>query len=287
MVIHPQVEHLSNAQVNELGELRSWSASQRLLVVAYSGGVDSTLVAAIAAEQLGDRAVAVTGVSPALADDLRLEARQQAEWIGISHREVITRELSDPAYRDNPGDRCFACKSELHRVLSAIAREAPQGALVADGVNADDLGEHRPGINAARQWGVRSPLAELSINKASVRALSRALGFPWWEKPAQPCLASRFPYGEPISSSRLKRVGAAEAFLQDLGFRRLRVRSCGDSARIELSPQELEDALIMWSDNGRRDAVVGRLRELGFTAVSLDLEGMVSGKLNRSLPGSS
>ncbi|NDD68774.1 MAG: TIGR00268 family protein, partial [Synechococcaceae bacterium WB9_4xC_028] len=156
------------------------------LCVAYSGGVDSTLVAAIAFEQLGSMAMAITGVSPALAPHLRAEARQQAVWVGIEHREVQTAELDDPAYSSNPQDRCFACKRELHRHLGLIAAAAG-AAQVVDGVNHDDLGDHRPGIDAARLAGVRSPLAELAIDKLMVRSLSRVLGFPWWNKPAQPC----------------------------------------------------------------------------------------------------
>ncbi|QEY32157.1 ATP-dependent sacrificial sulfur transferase LarE [Synechococcus sp. RSCCF101] len=282
---HPLVEHLEAADLESLRALRDWMLSHDRLCIAYSGGVDSTLVAAIAAEQLGERALAVTGVSPALAEGLRRQAGQQAGWLGIRHREVGTQEWRDPAYSSNPSHRCYACKSELHRVLAAIAGQAGPGAQVVDGVNADDLGEHRPGIAAAREHGVRSPLAELTIRKASVRAISRALGFPWWDKPAQPCLASRFPYGEPISPDGLDRVGRAEALLEERGFRRLRVRSQGDTARIELSPGELARALELWSDSRERAELVTALRGLGFTAVSLDLEGLVSGKLNRSLPG--
>jgi len=155
---------------------------------------------------------AVTGVSPALAPHLLQEARHQAGWIGIRHQELPTAELEDPAYSSNPVDRCFACKRELHRHLKPIATAAGD-ALVIDGVNLDDLGDHRPGIDAARQAGVRSPLAELKIDKATIRQLSRALGFPWWDKPAQPCLSSRFPYGEGITAERLNQVGQAEAWL--------------------------------------------------------------------------
>ena len=178
-----------------------WMDASPSLCIAYSGGVDSTLVAAIAYECKGDSAVAVTGVSPALAPHLLQEARHQAGWIGIRHQELPTAELEDPAYSSNPVDRCFACKRELHRHLKPIATAAGD-ALVIDGVNLDDLGDHRPGIAAARQAGVRSPLAELKIDKATIRQLSRALGFPWWDKPAQPCLSSRFPYGEGITAER-------------------------------------------------------------------------------------
>ena len=265
-----------------LQRLRAQLAPLPAVVVAYSGGVDSALVAALAVEQCGERALAITGVSPALAPHLRREAVEQAHWLGLRHREIATAELSDPTYASNPAERCYACKRELHRLLTPIAAAAG-GAPVLDGVNADDLADHRPGIQAARDAGVRSPLAELGIAKAQVRQLSRALGLPWWDKPAQPCLASRFPYGEPITATRLQRVAGAEAWLRQEGWRELRVRSQGDTARIELPADQLGAALERWSDPGRRCDLVSAFAALGFTAVSLDLEGLVSGKLNRAL----
>jgi uncharacterized protein len=240
---HRLVEALAPAQERALEALRERIASYGRVLVAYSGGVDSALVAAIAAEQLGERALAVTGISPALAPHLRAEARLQAAWLGLAQREIATAELQDPAYASNPIDRCYACKKELHGLLAALAEAeraalaeeaawgqqagAPLAPTVLDGVNLDDLGDHRPGLRAGRERGVVSPLAELGIDKAAVRALSRALGFPWWDKPAQPCLASRFPYGEPISATRLQRVAAAEDWLRDQGLREVRVRSQG------------------------------------------------------------
>lgn len=252
------------------------------VVVAYSGGVDSALVAALAGDRLGERALAVTGVSPALAPHLRREASDQARWLGLRHRELTTAELADPAYTSNPQDRCYACKRELHRLLAPIAAAA-EGAQVLDGVNLDDLGDHRPGIRAAREFGVRSPLAEAGIDKAGVRQLSRALGLPWWDKPAQPCLASRFPYGEPISATRLTRVAAAEEWLRQRGFRELRVRSQGETARIEIPEAALPAALERLAEGELRPELVAAFRGMGFSAVALDLEGLVSGKLNRAL----
>lgn len=255
---------------------RQWQPDRPLICVAYSGGVDSTLVAAIAHEQQGECALAVTGVSPALAPHLLQEARTQAGWIGIRHQECRTRELDDPAYSSNPQDRCYACKQELHEHLSQVIAAA-EGGLVIDGVNLDDLGDHRPGIQAAREAGVRSPLAELGIDKAAIRQLSQALGFPWWDKPAQPCLASRFPYGESITADRLRRVGAAEAWLIQRGFNRIRVRSQGLAARIEIPRDQISTLLAL----AEKEPLVSELMALGFTSVSVDLEGLVSGKLNR------
>ncbi len=253
-----------------------------LVVVAYSGGVDSALVAALAVDRLGENALAITGVSPALAPHLREEARSQATWLGLRHQEVPTAELADPAYASNPEDRCYACKRELHGLLAPIAAAAG-AAQVVDGVNLDDLGDHRPGLRAAREHGVLSPLAEAGIDKAGVRLLSRALGLPWWDKPAQPCLASRFPYGESISAGRLRRVAAAEDWLRQRGFTNLRVRSQGETARIELPAACLEEAMQRLAGQALRAELVAAFLALGFQAVSLDLEGLVSGKLNRAL----
>lgn len=269
-----------------LAALRQHLSVLDRVVVAYSGGVDSALVAAVAVEQRGQAALAITGVSPALAPHLRAEAAAQAAWLRLAHREIATAELEDPAYAGNPEQRCYACKRELHRLLAPIAAAAG-AATVVDGVNADDLGDHRPGIRAAREYGVRSPLAEVGLDKAGVRQLSRALGLPWWDKPAQPCLASRFPYGEPITAERLQRVAAAEAWLLAAGWPQVRVRSQGQTARIELPADQLSEALRFWAEPLPRQALVTAFLALGFSAVGLDLEGLVSGKWNRELTADS
>ncbi|WP_320663716.1 ATP-dependent sacrificial sulfur transferase LarE [Prochlorococcus sp. MIT 1223] len=272
----PLVEKLDKTKEKQLVNLRDFIRNLGRVFIAYSGGVDSTLVAAISFEQLGSEAIAVTGVSPALAPYLLNEARQQANWIGINHQECLTQELLDPNYNSNPVDRCYACKKELHKHLKAIS-ELSAGAKVLDGVNHDDLSEDRPGIEAAKMAGVISPLAELKIPKNTVRVLSKGLGFPWWDKPAQPCLASRFPYGEAISSKRLKQIALAEKWLISRGFIKVRVRLHGLSARIEIPKECIDDFL----KSSVREDVVKYFISIGFTSVSLDLEGLVSGKLNR------
>jgi uncharacterized protein len=262
----------------KLEQLKTIFAEMERALIAYSGGVDSTLVAKIADDVLGDRAIAVTAESPSLLPEELEDARIQAATIGIRHQIVSTGEMDNPNYTSNPVNRCYFCKSELHDTLKPLAQQMGYP-YVVDGVNADDLHDYRPGIQAAKERGVRSPLAEVGITKAQVRELSKQLGLPWWDKPAQPCLSSRFPYGEEITVSKLQRVGRAEIYLRRLGWQNLRVRSAGDTARIELPPEQIQKFAIATD----LPALVSAFQELGFIYVTLDLEGYRSGKLNQVL----
>lgn len=261
---------------NKLEQLTRLFAQMDRALIAYSGGVDSTLVAKIAYQALGDRALAVTAESPSLLPEELEDARIQAAVIGIPHELVQTDEMNNPNYKANPVNRCYFCKSELHDTLKPLALQRGYP-YVVDGINADDLGDYRPGIQAAQERGARSPLAEVGVTKAEVRQLSQQLGLPWWDKPAQPCLSSRFPYGEEITIAKLQRVGRAEVYLRKLGWKNLRVRSQGDTARIELSPEQIKEFVLTMD----LPTLVSAFQDLGFLYVTLDLEGYHSGKLNR------
>ncbi|NEP26529.1 ATP-dependent sacrificial sulfur transferase LarE [Moorena sp. SIO3I6] len=262
----------------KLKQLKTIFAEMERALIAYSGGVDSTLVAKIAYDVLSDRAIAVTAESPSLLPEELEDARIQAATIGITHEVVQTHEMDNPNYTSNPVNRCYFCKSELHDTLKPLALERGYP-YVVDGVNGDDLRDYRPGIQAAKERGARSPLAEVGVTKAEVRQLSKQLGLPWWDKPAQPCLSSRFPYGEMITVAKLQRVGRAEIYLRKLGFSNLRVRSEGDTARIELLPEEIKEFVVTTD----LPTLVAEFQELGFVYVTLDLEGYRSGKLNQVL----
>jgi pyridinium-3,5-biscarboxylic acid mononucleotide sulfurtransferase len=262
----------------KLIQLKTIFAQMDRALIAYSGGIDSSLVAKVAYEVLGDRALAITAVSPSLLPEELDEAQIQAEQIGIRHELVETREMENPNYTANPVNRCYFCKSELHDTLKPLARERDYP-YVVDGVNADDLKDYRPGIQAAKERGVRSPLAEVGITKAQVRQLSQQLGLYWWDKPAQPCLSSRFPYGEEITVAKLQRVGRAEIYLRKLGWKNLRVRSEGDTARIELQPEQIKNFVLSVD----LSQLVAAFQSYGFIYATLDLEGYRSGKLNQVL----
>ena len=262
----------------KLEQLRKLFRDMERALIAYSGGVDSTLVAKIAYDVLGDRALAITAVSPSLLPEELIDAQTQAAQIGIQHELVETREMDNPDYTSNPVNRCYFCKSELHDTLKPLALKRGYP-YVVDGVNADDLQDYRPGIQAAKERGARSPLAEVGVSKAEVREISRSLGLAWWEKPAQPCLSSRFPYGEAITVTKLQRVGRAEIYLRRLGYDNLRVRSQEDTAKIELPAAEI----TRFVGEVNLPELVKTFKDLGFVYVTLDLEGYRSGKLNQVL----
>ena len=248
------------------------------VVVAFSGGVDSTYVTAAAYDALGERALAVTGVSPSIPASEVEEAKTLAAQIGIAHRLIDTHEMDRPGYVENSPDRCFYCKDELYGLLGELTQIDGYD-HVADGCNVDDIGDYRPGRRAAAEHGVRSPLIEAGLTKDEIRALSRERGLPTWDKPAMACLSSRIPYGSPVTIEALDQIEAAEAFLRALGIRQLRVRHHGQVARIELD----EGGMAVLLRDGRRQAVVSRFKELGFAYVTLDLAGFRSGSMNEVL----
>jgi uncharacterized protein len=248
------------------------------MVVAFSGGADSAFLAWVATDTLGaDQVRCVTAVSPSLAPEELADCRAlAAEW-GLSFAEVETDELADPAYSANDGSRCFHCKSTLMEALVPLA--SGDGATIVLGVNLDDLGDHRPGQEAAAGAGARFPLVEAGFTKAAVREWSRQLGLRTWDKPAAACLASRVPYGTPVTLSTLSSVAEAESALRSLGFAQLRVRHYGDTARIEVASDELAQVVA------RRDEVSSAVHRAGYRYVTLDLDGFRSGNLNHALGG--
>lgn len=248
------------------------------VIVAFSGGVDSTFLARAAKDALGEAATLVTANSETYPVAELEETRRLAAGLGMRHEVIRTRELDRPEYARNAPDRCFHCKEELFTRLGPIALAAG-GAQVVYGANMDDLGDHRPGMKAAEARGVRAPLIEVELWKEEIRALSRALGLPTWDKPSFACLSSRFQYGDPITAEKLRRVDDAEAFVRSLGFRQFRVRHHDRLARLELAPEEMGR---LWQDD-RHGAIVRRFRELGYLYVTLDLQGFRSGSANEAL----
>jgi uncharacterized protein len=247
------------------------------VVVAYSGGADSAYLAFIAHRTLGDRAVAITADSPSYPERHRQLAIQIARDFGLRHEIIQTNELERPEYRANPSNRCYYCKHELYTHLARIA--AGRGAVIVDGNNADDRGDYRPGRQAAREFGVRSPLDEVDLSKDEIRELSRQAGLPTWNEPASACLSSRIPYHTEVTDEKLRTIERAEQALRALGFRVFRVRHHDDLARIEIARAEMPRAL----DPDVSAAIVRALKEAGYRYVSLDLQGYRTGSLNEGL----
>jgi pyridinium-3,5-biscarboxylic acid mononucleotide sulfurtransferase len=267
---------LSACRVRLVDMLRSYGR----VAIAFSGGIDSTVVTQAAYEALGDSAIAVTAVSNSLASGELEEAQELAQQIGIRHRVIHTDEFADPNYLRNHSDRCYFCKSELYGRLEGMLGELGVD-VIASGANLDDLGDYRPGLKAAEEHGVRHPLQECGFSKADVRALARAWGLPTWDKPATPCLSSRIAYGENVTAERVQMIDQAEQWLRRRGLHVLRVRyHKGDLARIEVPLDDLPRFIEL----ELRGELIPAFRDLGFKFVTLDLEGFRSGSLNSVIP---
>jgi uncharacterized protein len=248
------------------------------VLVAFSGGVDSTFLARAAKDALGDKALLVTADSETYPASELEEARRLARHLGMRHLVIETRELDNPEYAKNPPNRCFFCKEELFTRLEPVAAREGAACLVY-GANMDDLGDHRPGMEAAKRMGVRAPLIDAEFWKAEIRELSQEFGLPTWDKPSFACLSSRFQYGDGITAEKLRQVDAAEAFVRSLGFKQFRVRHHDRLARLEIARDEMAR---FWEDD-IRDSIVERFRELGYLYVTVDLQGFRSGSANDAL----
>jgi uncharacterized protein len=268
----------SEALAAKAGRLRDILSGYQSVLIAFSGGVDSAYLAIAAAAALGNRALAVTADSPSYPDTHRRLALTIARDFGFPHEVIHTAELDRPEYRANPANRCYYCKDELYGRLAAIARERGL-AVVVDGNNADDRGDYRPGRQAAREHGVKSPLDEAELTKHDIRELARAAGLASWDEPASACLSSRIPYGHEVTDERLRQIERAEGVLRELGFRIFRVRHHDDTARLEIAKAEMPRAL----DPDVNARLVSALKALGYQYVSLDLQGYRLGSLNEAL----
>jgi uncharacterized protein len=261
---------------NRIADLRARLHDYGSVLVCFSGGVDSALVLAVAVEQLGDRAAALTAVSPSLLDEERALAETVGRRLGARHFFESSAEVDDPRYAENSVNRCYFCKSELYAIAARVAK-ANDFKVIANGTNQDDLGDHRPGLEAAKEAAVRSPMVELAMSKQDVRDTAQAIGLELWDKPASACLSSRIPYGTAVTRERLNKIGSAERAIRQLGFRQLRVRFHDAVARIEIAEAELSRAFEM------RRELSAAVRAAGFQYVTLDLDGYRQGSHNELL----
>ena len=266
---------LLEAKLRHLGEIFQ---PMRAVIVAFSGGVDSTFVLKVAHDTIGDRVLALTTTSPTMPDQDRVNALEMAQRIGARHVVIDSNELEIPGYAQNPLNRCYLCKHNLFTVCEAKAREFAIDEIV-DGLNLDDLNDYRPGIQAATEKRVRHPLVEAQLTKAEVRELSRGLDLPTWDRPASPCLSSRFPYGTQITLEALQKVEQGEQVLRQMGFRVARVRYHGEVARLEVEAREISRLL----ETETREKVDSALKSIGFRFVTVDLKGFRSGSLNEGI----
>ncbi len=269
---------MTDTLTSKLHNLRGIFAPMTSVIVAFSGGVDSTFVLKVAQDTIGERVLALTTTSPTMPDQDRQSALEMAKLIGARHVVIESNELEVPGYAGNPLNRCYLCKSNLFTVCEAKARELGIAEIV-DGVNLDDLHDYRPGIQAAEQRRVRHPLVEAGMTKAEIREASRALGLPTWDRPASPCLSSRFPYGTEITLEGLQKVERGETLLHAMGFRVARVRYHGEVARLEVETSELPRLL----EDSTREIIDREFKKIGFRFVAVDLKGFRSGSLNEGI----